>query len=137
MKLTNCCTTFAKTFSSDDSCDVDLHDLISELKVLQLILPDRQMPVMEIFEFVKEMDSYPNVYIAYQILFTMPVTVASAERSFSKLKLLRNYSWSVMSQERLNDLATLCIEMGLLDEIDIDTIITDFASRTVRRNYFK
>jgi len=106
-KLTNCCTTFAKTFSSDDSCDVDLHDLISELKVLQLILPDRQMPVMEIFEFVKEMDSYPNVYIGYQILFTMPVTVASAERSFSKLKLLRNYSWSVMSQERLNGLANL------------------------------
>ena len=29
------------------------------------------------------------------------------------------------------------IEKGLLDEIDIDTIITDFASRTVRRNYFK
>ena len=41
-----------------------------------------------------------------------------------------------MSQERLNGLATLCIEMGLLDEIDIDTIITDFASRTVRRNCF-
>jgi hypothetical protein len=67
----------------------------------------------------------------------MPVTVASAKRSFSKLKLLRNYLRSVMSQERLNSLATLCIEKGLLDEIDIDTIITDFASRTVRRNYFK
>ena len=92
---------------------------------------------MEIFEFVKEMDSYPNVSIAYRILFTMPVTVASAKRSFSKLKLLRNYLRSVMSQERLNSLATLCIEKGLLDEIDIDTIITDFTSRTVRKNYFK
>ena len=137
MKLTDCCTTFAKTFSLDDSCDVDLHDLISELKVLQLTLPDRQMSAMEIFEFVKEMDSYPTVSIAYRILFTMPVTVASAERSFSKLKLLRNYLRSMMSQERLNGLATLCIEKRLLDEIDIDTIITDFASRTVRRNYFK
>ena len=29
------------------------------------------------------------------------------------------------------------IEKGLLDEIDIDTIITDFASRTVIRNCFK
>ena len=29
------------------------------------------------------------------------------------------------------------IEKGLLDEIDIDTIITNFASRTVIRNYFK
>ena len=136
-QLTDCCSRFAKTFSSDDSCDVDLNDLISELKVLQLTLLDRQMSAMEIFEFVKEMDSYPNVSIAYRILFTMPVTVASAERSFSKLKLLRNYLRSVMSQERLNGLATLCIENGLLDEIDIDTIITDFASRTVRRNCFK
>lgn len=137
MKLTGCCTAFAKTFSLDDLCDVDLNDLISELKVLQLTLPDRQMSAMEIFEFVKEMDSYPNVSIAYRILFTMPVIVASAERSFSKLKLLRNYLRSVMSQEKLNGLATLCIEKGLLDEIDIDTIITDFASRTVRRNCFK
>ena len=75
--------------------------------------------------------------IAYRILFIMPVTVATAKRSFSKLKLLRNYLRSVMSQERLNSLATLCIEKGLLDEIDIDTIITDFTSRTVRRNCFK
>ena len=65
----------------------------------------------------------------------MPVTVASAERSFSKLKLLKNYLRSTMSQERLNGLATLCIEKRLLDKIDIDTIIDDFASRNVRRDF--
>jgi hypothetical protein len=65
----------------------------------------------------------------------MPVTVASAERSFSKLKLLKNYLRSTMSQERLNGLATLCIEKGLLDEIDIDSIVTDFASRNVTRKF--
>jgi hypothetical protein len=42
------------------------------------------------------------------------------------LKLLKNYLRSVMSQERLNGLATLCIEKQLLDDIDIDSIITDF-----------
>jgi hypothetical protein len=136
-ELTDCCTKFDKIFSSDDSHDVDLNDLISELKVLQLTLPDTQMSAMEIFEFVKKVDSYPNVSIAYRILFTMPVTVASAERSFSKLKLLKNYLRSVMSQERLNGLATLCIEKKLLDELDVDSIITDFASRSVRRNCFK
>jgi hypothetical protein len=69
------------------------------------------------------------------ILFTMPVTVASAERTFSKLKLLKNYLRSVMSQERLNGLATLCIEKKLLDEIDIEAIINDFAAANVRRNF--
>jgi hypothetical protein len=63
------------------------------------------------------------------------VTVASAERSFSKLKLLKNYLRSVMSQERLNGLATLCIEKKLVDEIDIDSIVTDFASRNFRRKF--
>ena len=48
-QLTDCCSRFAKTFSSDDSCDVDLNDLISELKVLQLTLPDRQLSAMDIF----------------------------------------------------------------------------------------
>jgi hypothetical protein len=82
---------------------------------------------MKIFEYVKRMDSYPNVSIAYRILFTVPVTVASAERSFSKLKLLKNYLRSTMSQERLNGLATLCIEKKLLDEIDVNKIIGEFA----------
>jgi hypothetical protein len=65
----------------------------------------------------------------------MPMTVASAERSFLKLKLLKNYLRSTMSQERLNGLATLCIEKQLLDEIDIETIGEDFASRNVRRKF--
>jgi hypothetical protein len=40
-----------------------------------------------------------------------------------------------MSQERLNGLATLSIEKRFLDEIDINTIINEFASRNVRRNF--
>ena len=63
----------------------------------------------------------------------MPVTVASAERSFSKLKLLKSYLKSSMSRERLNDLAILCIKKNMLENIDVDTIINDFASRNARR----
>ena len=69
---------------------------------------------MEIFEFVRK-DWYPNTSIAYCILFTMHVGVASAQRTFYKLKLLNNHLRSIMSQERLNGLATLCIEKKLLD----------------------
>ena len=43
-------------------------------------------------------DCYPNVSVAYRILLTVPVTVALAKRSFSKLKLLKNYLRSTMSQ---------------------------------------
>jgi hypothetical protein len=51
------------------------------------------------------------------------------------LKLLKNYLRSVMSQERLNGLETLCIENKLVDKIDIDSIITDLASRNCRRKF--
>jgi hypothetical protein len=104
IKLRECCTKFANTFSFDGSSDVDLNDLISELSVLQLTLLDKPMSAMDIFEYVREVDSYRNTSIAYRLLFTVPVTIALAERSFSKLKLLKNYLRSKMSQERLNGL---------------------------------
>jgi hypothetical protein len=135
IEMKECCTKFAKAFTVDGSSDVEINDLISELSIMQFTLPDRPMSAMEIFEFVTEADCYPNISIAYQILFTVPVTVASAERSFSKLKLLRNYLRSAMSQQRLNGLAILCIEKKLLDQINIDAIINDFASRNARRNF--
>jgi hypothetical protein len=134
-ELKVCCTTLAAVFSQGGSSDFDLNDLISELGVLQFTLPDNPMTAMEIFEFVTKADCYPNASIAYRIMFTMTVTVASAERSFSKLKLLKNYLRSTMSQERLNVLATLSTEKRFLDEIDINTIINEFASRNARRNF--
>jgi len=39
-----------------------------------------------------------------------------------------------MSQDRLNGLAILCIEKDMIKNIDVDTIISDFASRKSRRN---
>ena len=51
----------------------------------------------------------------------MPVTVASAEWSFSKLKLINNYLRSTMTQERLTNLATINIYIGeaILNDIDM------------------
>jgi hypothetical protein len=83
-----------------------LNDLISELSVMQLTLSNRNMFAIEVFEFVREqIVCYPNTSIACRILFTFLVAVASAERNFSKLKLLKNYSRSTMFHEMLNGFA--------------------------------
>jgi hypothetical protein len=55
----------------------------------------------------------PNFSILYQIYLTLPVTSATAERSFSRKKLIKSYLRSAMSYERLSGLALLSIERDL------------------------
>ena len=54
--------------------------------------------------------TYPDVCTAYMMYMTVSITVATAERSFSKLKLIKNFLRSSVSQERLRVLALLSIE---------------------------
>jgi hypothetical protein len=91
------------------------------------------MGPLDILKFLKKRPFYPNAIVAYRILLTIPVTVASAERSFSKLKLLKSYLRSTMTQERLNGLATIAIENDVLEKINYEDIIEDFISRNTRR----
>jgi hypothetical protein len=104
------CVKFRSTFSHRNSSNVDVDELFSELRMLQFTLSTETMFVIDILKFVKDTDCHPNVSIAYRVLLTMHVTVASTETYFSKLKLIKTYLRSSMSQDRLNDLATLSIK---------------------------
>ena len=53
--------------------------------------------------------AFPNVFIALMIYLTVPVTVASGERRVSKLKLIKIYLLSAISQEKLNNLVMLLL----------------------------
>ena len=68
--------------------------------------------------------------VVYRILLTISVTVASAERSFSKLKLIKSYLRSTMSQERLNELAILSIEKELVEKLDYVNLIIHLRLKT-------
>ena len=71
-------------------------------------------------------------------MLTIPVTVASVERSFIKLKLLKSYLRSTMTQERLNDLAMIALESDMQEKIDYERIIEDFISKNAQRiKFFK
>jgi len=57
------------------------------------------------------------------------VTNCSGERSFSRLKRIKNEARSTMSQERLSDLSILSIESDKLRTLNFADIIDDFAAK--------
>ena len=70
-------------------------------------------------------------------MLTIPITVASTERSFSKLKIIKSYLRSTMSQDRLNGLAILSIEKDILANLEYKELINNFASQKARKINFK
>ncbi|KAK9667913.1 hypothetical protein RND81_13G020400 [Saponaria officinalis] len=131
--LESCCSNLEMALKNGEQCDIDGNDLFMELKLLKDILPDEEMGAMDILKFLKRKCYFPNAFVVYRILLTIPVTVASAERSFSKLKILKSYLRSTMLQERLNGLALIAIEKDLLEKVDYESLIDEFASRKARR----
>ena len=67
-------------------------------------------------------DFYPHIHVAVKILLTMPVSSATAERSFSLPKRLKIYLRSTMVEDRLNGLSLMQIHRD--QQIDLDRIIT-------------
>nr|GEU90746.1 zinc finger MYM-type protein 1 [Tanacetum cinerariifolium] len=130
------CSHFEAALKNNEQSDVDAKDLFVELRLLNNYLPKKNMRPSDILNFLKEHDVFPNAMIAYRILLTMPIIVALAERSFSKLKLLKSYLRSTMSQEILNGLALIAIENRLLESVDYEDLINNFASKNARRIAF-
>ena len=80
--------------------------------------------------------SFPEVCTAMLLFLTIPVTTASAERSFSKFKLVKNYLRSTIAQERLQGLALLSIEQGTACKLNLSKIIDRYAEMKARKKQF-
>jgi hypothetical protein len=76
---------------------------------------------------------FPNIRRLILILATLPITTATAERSFSTLRRLKTYLRSTMNEERLNGLALLSIHN--LREIVIEDVIDSLANLPRRSDF--
>lgn len=76
------------------------------------------------------------VFTRIIIFMTIPVTSASAEISFSKSKLIKNYLRNSTGQDRLSNIAILNIERLQAENINVDKIIEDFANLKARKKNF-
>ena len=89
---------------------------------------------LELLQFIQKFgNSVPNIVIMLQIFLRISVSVATCERSFSKLKLIRNCLRSSLSTLRLRNLATLSFEQQLTDNINFDIANEEFANKKARK----
>ncbi|XP_058185556.1 uncharacterized protein LOC131302772 [Rhododendron vialii] len=115
------CTKLESFLEYKQRGDIYGKELFQELRHLKIILPREVTKSIDILDFIKSYwkdGGFQMVWVAYRILLTIPVTVASAERSFSKLKLIKTYLRTTMAQERLSGLAMISIENEYLDKLD-------------------
>lgn len=92
---------------------------------------------MRLVDHPAVISAFSEICSALLLFLTLPVTVATSERLFSKLKLIKNHLRSAMGQERLSGLAMLSIENKRANKLDIQSIVDEFAERKARRMPFK
>ena len=61
------------------------------------------------------------------------VFVSTAKRSFPKLKFIKSYLRSSMSQDHSSNLSLISIEYETMEKIDFDQITSNFASAKARK----
>lgn len=107
--------------------DIDASSLKNEFAVIKQMFKSKT--IKNVIEFMKELIPYstafPQTILMVKNSITMPVSQTTCERSFSKMKIVKNYLRNSMSDARLSDLTILTIERDIL--IDYEQTVDKFA----------
>ncbi|XP_050065845.1 uncharacterized protein LOC126554884 [Aphis gossypii] len=114
---------FVKKYDTDVS-----QELITEMIHLKHIYKENFTTNCSPYELLNEITSknldtlFPNVCVALRIFCTLPVSVASAERSFSVLARIKNFQPLLFFTIESFRVRTLCLESGLARQLDFKEI---------------
>jgi hypothetical protein len=114
-------------------------DLYNEIEIVRTLNSKKDSCPLEILTFINDnklLDTLPNLWVALRIMMTIPVTTASCERSLSKLKLIKTYLRSTMTEERLKNLALISIENDIVSRLDLNEAIQNFADLKSRKKMY-
>ena len=98
-----------------------------------------KIPELEMYQMIHRhgmVETFANVENVLRLYLCMPVTNCTGERSFSKMKLIKNYLRNTMQQDRLSSLTLLSIEHEKLRELDYTDVIKQCASQKARKKSF-
>ncbi|CAB3985113.1 zinc finger MYM-type 1-like [Paramuricea clavata] len=112
--------------------------LIRSSKMIKDILAketkERKPSLVDLYrELLQEPECFPNLLKIIKIALTLPLTSASAERSFSKLRIIKNRLRSTMRQDRLESLMLMSVESDICRGLDIEGLVERFTDAAPRR----
>ena len=81
--------------------------------------------------------TFPNAEIMLRIFLSLMVSNSSGERTFSKLKLIKNELRSTMSQQRLTFLSLMNIESDILRKLNPDDVLMIFPEIKLEKYLFE
>ena len=141
---------FSEEFLEKYSTDVNVERLKIQLPMLQDLIKTANeqyqfrikrvtsintlCDVMNTCKFSKNM--FSEVHRLLRVYLTIPMSSATAERTFSALRNLKNYLRSSMTQKRLNHIMLLHIYQEKVDHLDLKGIAKSFIEANIRRKAF-
>ena len=116
---------------------ISQYDLQHEIPLVKKLLnkePKQPTSALEFLCFLAPYkDAFDCLYKLLLITVTLPVTSASCERSFSRMKLVKTFLRNSMTSDGLSNIALLSIESKRVESIDMDSFVDDFDSRHANR----
>ena len=93
--------------------------------------------VLKVLSTFNLQSAFPELYTVYKILVTLPIGSTKCERTFSKLKFVKNNLRSTMGHKRLNSLMLINVERDLTKVLDYEQVINSFADTQLLQNMLR
>ena len=124
----------------NDDLDVYLGNELAQFVEFVNAFKDEQDEGVSLLNFMYQLifkeqvqGSFPNVEIGLHMYLVLMISNCSAERSFSKLNSIKNRLRTSMCNYRLSQLALISIEADILNEINFEEVVTDFAKKKAQK----
>ena len=125
--------------------DLNVDGLKRELQILSKYIPEVDpslkdvssiSTVIDIMRKGKLVKMLSELHILLKLYLTVPLSNATAERSFSALRRVKTYLRSRLTQAHLNHFIILHCHKSLTDHIDLNAVMVNFVRANERRMKF-
>ena len=124
-------------------CDFFREDIDRErLRTQLLVLPElcKRQSVTKVGELKSHLVDlglsaymFSEVQTLLKLFYVIPGSSATAERSFSVMRRIKNYLRTTMTSQRLNSVMLLHVHRELADALDMNILVNDFVTGSSNR----